>query len=51
MDLERKAVNIEPRAEYMLTEAKILERVKAGTLFSCVLCDIRVPNNTTARKK
>ena len=48
---ERKAKNIPPRVNYNLTEMKILEGVKDGSLFGCVLCDIRVPNNPAARKK
>ena len=34
---ELKVVNIEPRAVYKVTEAKILAKLKAGTLFGCVL--------------
>ena len=49
--LERKAVNIELKPDYKLKEEKILVGVRAGTVFGCVLCDIFVPNNPTARKK
>ena len=48
---ECKAVNMELRADYKLTEAKILAGVKAGTLFGCVFCDIHIQNNSAARKK
>ena len=48
---ERKAKNIPRRANYKLTETKILEGVKDGSLFGCVLCDIHVPNNPAVRKK
>ena len=48
---ERKTKNMPLRVNYNLTETIILEGVEDGSLFGCVLCDIRVPNNPGARKK